>query len=85
MDSALDAIILMDHAGKIVECNPAAEAMFGFTQAEAVGRDMAELFIPPAFRERHRRGLAHYLATGEGPVQNRRMEITAQRVDGRSF
>ena len=52
----------------MLEFNPAAERVFGYTRAQAVGQEMAELIIPPFLRERHRRGLAHYLATGEGPV-----------------
>ena len=66
LESALDAIIVMDHQGQVVEFNPAAEKTFGVTRAEAVGREMAELIIPPALRERHRRSLAHYLATDAG-------------------
>ncbi|MGH8546013.1 MAG: GAF domain-containing protein, partial [Gammaproteobacteria bacterium] len=46
---------------------------------------MAELIIPPALRERHRRGLAHYLSTGEGPVMEKRFETTAMRADGTEF
>jgi PAS domain S-box-containing protein len=83
--SALDAVITMDHAGRVVEWNPAAERMFGYARAEAVGRPLAELVIPPALRERHRTGLARYLATGEGPILGRRLELTGVRADGREF
>ena len=55
---------------------------FGYTRARAIGRELADLIIPPELRERHRRGIAHYLATGEGPVLNRRIEIAAVRADG---
>ncbi len=80
--SALDCIITMDAAGRVVEWNPAAEATFGYPASESVGRDLASLIVPPALRESHRRGLAHYLATGEGAVLGRRIEITAVRADG---
>ncbi len=83
--SALDAVITMDHEGRVVEWNPAAERMFGFTRADAVGRPLTELIIPPALRERHRAGLAHYLATGEGPILGRRLELTGVRRDGAEF
>ena len=46
---------------------------------------MAELIIPPEHREAHRRGLANYLSTGEGPVLGRRLELTACRSDGTEF
>lgn len=85
LQSALDCIVMMDHAGKIVEWNPAAEHTLGYTRAEAVGRYMAELIIPPRLRENHRRGLAHYLATGEGPVLGKRLELTAVRKEGSEF
>ena len=80
--SALDCIITMDANGRVLEFNPAAEKVFGYTRAQAVGQELAELIIPPMLRERHRRGLAHYLATGEGPVLDRRIEIAAMRADG---
>src|SRR5205823_12907159 len=62
--------------------NPAAERVFGFSRQEAVGKELAELIIPVRMREQHRRGLAHYLKTGEGPVIGRRIEIAGVRVDG---
>ena len=82
LDSALDCIIAMDAYGIVREFNPAAERVFGYRHAEAVGRELAELIIPPLLRERHRQGLAHYLRTGEGPVLGRRIEIAAIRKDG---
>ncbi len=82
LSSALDCIITMDAQGRVLEFNPAAERTFGYTRAQAVGQELAELIIPPELRERHRRGLAHYLATGEGPVLDRRIEIAAVRADG---
>lgn len=82
LDSALDCIITMDSNGIVQEFNPAAERVFGFSRAEAVGQELAELIIPRSLRERHRRGLAHYLETGEGPVLGRRIEINGIRRDG---
>jgi PAS domain S-box-containing protein len=85
LESSLDAIICIDHTGRVLEFDQAAESTFGFASAEAVGREIADLIIPPALREQHRRGLAHYLATGEGPVLGRRIETTAVRADGSEF
>ena len=82
LESALDCIITMDAEGRIIEFNPAAERVFGFTREEAVGAELAELIIPPRMREQHRRGLAHFLKTGEGPVIGRRIEIEGLRKDG---
>src|SRR2546430_14718153 len=82
LDSALDCIITMDANGRVQEFNPAAERVFGFSRSEAVGKELAELIIPPRVREQHRRGLAHYLKTGEGPVIGKRIEIAGVRKDG---
>ncbi len=85
MEAAIDAVILMDHQGKVMEFNPAAEKTFGHRREEAVGREMADLIIPPSLRERHRLGLASYLAGGEGPAIGRRLEMTGRRADGGEF
>lgn len=83
--TALDCIISIDHEGQIVEFNPAAEQTFGYRREDVLGRELADLIIPPALRDPHRRGLAHYLATGEGPILNRRLDLTAVRADGHEF
>ena len=85
LSTALDCIITIDDKGKIVDFNPAAEQTFGFSRADAIGREMAELIVPPALREAHRSGMARYLATGEGRVLGRRLELTAMRSDGVEF
>src|ERR1043166_8948293 len=82
LENALDCIITMDADGRVLEFNPAAERVFGFSHNEAVGKELAELIIPPTLREQHRRGLAHFLKTGEGPVIGKRIEITGVRKDG---
>ena len=85
LQSALDCIVTINQEGSVVEWNPAAERTFGCTEADALGRELAELIVPPSLRDAHRRGMAHYLATGEGPVLNKRIEITGQRSDGTEF
>jgi PAS domain S-box-containing protein len=50
-----------------------------------MGKELAELIIPPRLREQHRRGLARYLATGEGPALGTRVEMSAVRADGTEF
>jgi PAS domain S-box-containing protein len=83
--AALDCIITIDGEGRIVEFNPAAEKTFGYTGAEALGRDLRELIIPPSLRERYRRELSRYLPTGEGLGIGRRFELTVMRADGTEF
>jgi PAS domain S-box-containing protein len=85
LDSALDCIVTIDHEGCITEFNPAAERTFGYPRHEVLGQQLADVIIPPALRERHRQGLARYLATGETRVLGRRIEMTAIRADGSEF
>lgn len=80
--AALDPIIVMDGSGRVREFNPAAEQVFGYSRAAAIGRLLAELIIPERFREAHRAGLARYLATGQATILGRRVTLTAQRSDG---
>jgi two-component system cell cycle sensor histidine kinase/response regulator CckA len=82
LDSVLDGIVTMDANGVVLEFNAAAAQIFRYTKAEAIGRPLADLIVPPAYRARHRAGLAHYVATGEGPLIGRLIEITAVRADG---
>ena len=87
LEAALDAIVTIDHEGKVSEWNPAAEKMFGHRRAEVLGHDLAELIIPPSLRDRHRSGMDHALAQreGGGAVVGRRVELKAMRADGTVF
>lgn len=85
VDTALDAVVTIDHLSTITSWNPQAERTFGWTQLEALGQSIYNLIIPDRYQEAHRRGLAHFLATGEGPVLNKRIEITSQHRDGHEF
>jgi PAS domain S-box-containing protein len=85
LDSALDCIITIDHEGRVLEFNQAAEQTFGYRNEQVMNRRIGELIVPPSFREAHYRGMTHYLATGEGPVLGKRIEITAMRSDGTEF
>jgi PAS domain S-box-containing protein len=77
--------VTIDHEGCITEFNPAAERTFGYRRDEVMGKQLANIIIPPSLRDEHRRGLARYLATGEGRVFGRRLEMTAVRADGSEF
>jgi PAS domain S-box-containing protein len=85
MEAALDAIVLVDHEGTITDFNPAAEKTFGYARAEAVGRALVELLIPPSFRDRHRAGFQRYLDTGIGPLLGERVEVSALHASGAEF
>lgn len=80
--SALDGIIVMDDTGVTLEFNPAAQAIFGWTEAEAVGRKVGDLIVPPTVRHAHDTGMDRYLATGEAHVIGKRIEVEGRRKDG---
>src|SRR6266699_1079769 len=61
LEAALDAVVTMDDSGSVIGWNQAAEATFGYSAAEVIGREMADLIVPPSLRESHRRGLARFL------------------------
>jgi PAS domain S-box-containing protein len=85
LETALDSIITIDQQGHILDFNPAAERTFGYSRAEALGREMAELIIPPALRDRHRAGLKRAVKTGMDTMMGRRIEISALRRSGEEF
>jgi PAS domain S-box-containing protein len=85
IDSALDAVVTTDAASVITGWSAHAETMFGWSAAEALGRTLGDTIIPPRYRAAHQAGVRRYLATGEGPILNRRIEISALRRDGREF
>src|SRR5216684_32320 len=85
IESALDAFVAMDAKGVIVDWNRQSERTFGWSREDALGRNLAETIIPAGYREAHQRGLTRFLETGQGPVLNKRIEITALHRDGREF
>jgi PAS domain-containing protein len=66
----------------VVEVNPAMQRIFGFDPAEAVGREMAELIVPPELRDTHRAGLRRLVAGGEPRLLGNRVQLEAMRADG---
>lgn len=85
IDTALDAVVMADSAGIILEWNRQAEIIFGWKHAEAIGRQMSELIIPEQYREMHHADMARYIATGENSSLNQRIEITALHKSGSIF
>ena len=85
LHAALDCIVSIDSHGKIIEFNPAAERTFGYAREQVVGKDVAEIIIPAAMRDAHRRGMKRYLTTGETSLLDKRVQVTAMRSDGSEF
>jgi two-component system, sensor histidine kinase and response regulator len=85
VDSAYDAYVAMDAEGFLIDWNRQAEVTFGWPRELVVGRPLHEVIIPLSYREEHVRGVRHFLATGEGPLLHRRIEVPALRRDGTEF
>jgi diguanylate cyclase (GGDEF)-like protein/PAS domain S-box-containing protein len=82
LETTQEAFISMDEDGLIREWNPQAERIFGWARHEILGRPVAQTIVPPRHRDAHLRGLARFLATGEGPLLGRRVEMEGLRRDG---
>lgn len=85
LQTALDAVIIMNEAGVVTGWNPQAVATFGWTEQEAIGRRLTELIIPPDLREAHERGMERLLRTGVATILGQRAEVEAINKDGRRF
>jgi PAS domain S-box-containing protein len=85
VDTAHDAYIGIDSAGRIVVWNAQAEATFGWKRDEVIGRFLTDTIIPPAFRDGHKLGMRKFYATGDAPVVNQRLELSALDKSGREF
>ena len=85
LETALDAVVVMSADGVVAEWNSNAEKIFGWSRAEAVGKQLSDLIIPHRYREAHTRGLRKYVATGDGPILNRHIEISGLRSSGEEF
>ena len=79
-----DAVVVADTSGAINLWNPAAERLFGFTQAEALGNSL-DLIIPERLRERHWAGYRKTMATGETRYSHDVLRVPAVHKDGRAL
>jgi two-component system sensor kinase FixL len=84
IQSAVDAIVLIDARGRIEAFNPAAERLFGYTKAEVLGQNVSML-MPEPYRREHDGYLERYLATGQRKIIGIGREVTGMRRDGSKF
>jgi two-component system sensor kinase FixL len=84
IDSAVDAIVVIDARGTIETFNRAAERMFGYSEQETIGQNVT-LLMPAPYRHDHDRYIDHYLKTGEQKIIGIGREVTALRRDGSTF
>ncbi|MDP8567401.1 bifunctional diguanylate cyclase/phosphodiesterase [Methylophilus aquaticus] len=85
LENALDAVINIDAYGVITEWSGSALRIFGYTRDEVLGRNLAEVIVPPVHREAHATGMQRLLQSGEPHLIGKLIEITALRRDGAEF
>jgi PAS domain S-box-containing protein len=85
LESLHEAFVEIDQHGVITAWNAEAERTFGWPRHDVLGQSMAEVIIPPALRDRHHHGIAKFLASGEGQIFGKRLELAALHRSGREL
>lgn len=85
VESSTDALVTMDADGRILAWNPVAESLFGWRPDEAMGKDLAEVTMPPRVRELYREGKRRFLEEDDWSMIGRRFESRALTREGRQF
>ena len=81
-----DAVVVADLSGRVLDFNGAAETIFGYRRADALGRRMSDIIVPPHLRDAHEAGMERYRRTRERHVIGKgRIEMEAMRRSGEIF
>ncbi len=84
LQSAHDAIISIDSRGMITFWNKKAEAMFGHSVREAIGKPVS-IIIPERFRDKHQKGMERVVSTGQSKIIGKTVELEGLKRDGDEF
>jgi PAS domain S-box-containing protein len=84
IQASLDAIIVIDETGAVIEFNPAAEKMFGYRRSDILGRDLLHMIVPDYYRKGYSTG-AEYMAGRGAPMIGQRLETVTQNAAGEVF
>lgn len=82
VESIGDAVVISDAQGIIIYWNPAAERIFGFSKAEALGSTM-DFIVPERLRHRHNEGYEHSMQTGTTRYGDKLLTVPALHKSGK--
>lgn len=85
MNSALDAIVIIDEYGSVISWNPAAEKIFGHKKDSVIGKNMGEIIVPQNLRASHDAGMERFRLSGQSRILNQVLELPAINKDGKEF
>lgn len=86
ISTSLDAMIVSDAEGRIIEFNPAAEAIFGHHAEDVRGKDIAKIIVPDHLRDAHYAGMERMRRSGERRVVGKgRVQLEGKRANGDTF
>lgn len=84
LEMAAEGIVSIDTGGKLLSFNRAAQKIFGYSEAEVIGKNVS-LLMPPPHRDNHDEYLSRYLQTGQAHVIGKTRELQGRRKDGMPF
>ena len=84
-DSAQDAILMIDTDGRVSYWNPAAERIFGYTNAEAIGQNLHQFLVPQRYHVAHHAAFPEFRRTGQGSAMGKTLDLEARRKDGKEI
>ena len=84
LEMAAEGVVSMDTGGKVLSFNRAAQKIFGYSEAEVLGKDVSML-MPAEHREQHGEYLSRYLQTGLTQVIGKSRELQGRRKNGMPF
>ena len=84
LQASLDAVLVIDETGKIIEFNPAAERMYGYSKRDIIGKDILHTIVPSYYRKGYNNG-GDYMAGRGKPMLGRRIETVTQNSAGEVF
>jgi len=84
-DASQDAIIMIDNEGRIIFWNPSAERIFGYTEAEILGKDLHQTIAPSRYHEAFMKAFPRFMETGKGEAIGKVLDMETLRKDGKEI